>query len=148
MYSTVVKLVTEEAFSEIALKSAYLIREAKLEPYSQLDVVSLSKRVMPVLAIEVRYLESGDLSEWKAYCVNLTQERGGEGVAFTQIIEAGRCIIQALTGFFETTIPTLGTVDGLSADKVLTNIKRRLQGLFTVGVTTVTATGIKQKKVH
>lgn len=141
MYDVLVKLAHENE-PEIAKAAARLIKDAEIPFYSALPVEELAKRVLPDFNLRLRYLETGDLTEWKQYVENLTKERDKQGVNFTNIIKAGDCIKNAILQFFQKETAKVTKIDGISSDIVMRNIERRMQGLTMVGETTALKTGI------
>lgn len=144
MYSTVVKFTLEHE-AEIAQAAALLIKQSKVPYYEDVPLEELSQRVLPAFRMRLRYLETGDLTEWKQYGESLTKEREKQGVNYASIIKAGELIAEAMLQFFKTEIPKLGEIDGVPSSVVLRNVERRMQGLTLVGSSTIIRTGISQK---
>lgn len=144
MYSSVVKLALAHE-QEIGRAAASLIKENKVPYYETVPMEELAQRTLPSFHLRLRYLESGDLTEWKQYAENLTKEREKQGVNYSSIVKAGEYIAEAMLQFFQREIPKLGEVDGIPSATILRNVERRMQGLTLVGNTTVIRTGISPK---
>jgi hypothetical protein len=76
MYETVVRLATVH-LDQIILDIVKLIKNSNIPFYSQLDSAELVKRIGPTIPLRLRYLESGDLTEWREWCDYITSLRAG-----------------------------------------------------------------------
>lgn len=143
MYASAVKLA-EDHIDEILGAAITLIQTAKIQHYGTISRPTLMQGLKPALQMQLRYLENGDITEWKTYCTTVIQERTAQGVDFTNTIKAGQLIVQALTEFFEREIPKAGAINNVSPNEALRSIERRLRGLNMVATSAATSAGLKQ----
>jgi hypothetical protein len=144
MYQTAVELAMQHS-EEICLAAAQLIHERKIAPYNQLPTAELSSRLIASLHMHLRYLQSGDLEEWRTFCRKIVTDRMAQGQEYTSVIQAGQCAIDALEQFFESRILALDKVNGMPAHKLLAALKQRLKGLSTVGTTAIMVVGMSNR---
>lgn len=141
MYDTCVTLAKQHS-PEITIKAARLICDKKTSYFSQLAPETLNEQLGPILQMQLRYLETSDLEEWKNFCIQEVRRWMAEGVEYSSVILVMQCLMTALDQYFKDNLPLLETIDGLPADKVLSSLQRRLMGLNTVAASTIMTTGL------
>jgi hypothetical protein len=143
MYETVAKLASTHEI-EIASEIARIIKTDKIAWFSQLSTEELERGVLIPLRLTLEYLQSTDLAMWRRYCSRITIKQSRNGVDDVSLIKVGDCIIIGILNFLNQESATL-VKEGLSPEKVIQNVQRRLQGLKMVGSAVINSTSISQK---
>ena len=145
MYDKAVNLARQQT-SKITLRAAEIIKAANTKQYKDMELDELAQRFEPALLMQLRYLESGNIEEWKQYCTQVIIERTNQGLDYTNIIKAGQLIVETLGEFFKDNLTQLDTNENTNPEVTLQSIQRRLNGLSMVATSVATATGIKQSE--
>jgi hypothetical protein len=143
MYQTVAKLASTHEL-EIASEIAHTIKTQQIAWFSQLSTEELERGVLIPLRLTLEYLQSTDLAMWRRYCARITVKQSRNGVDDVSLIKVGDCIITAILAFLNQESAAL-VKEGLSPEKVIQNVQRRLQGLKMVGSAVINSTSISQK---
>jgi hypothetical protein len=145
MYDKAVSLARQQT-SKITHKTAEIIKAARIKQYETMDLDELAQRLEPALLMQLRYIESGNIEEWKAYCVQIITERINQGLDYTNVIKVGQLLVEALGEFFKDNLTQLDATENIKPEVTLQSIQRRLNGLSMVAASVATATGIKQSQ--
>jgi hypothetical protein len=143
MYETVAKLASAHEI-EIASEIARVVKTHKIAWFSQLSSEELERGVLMPLRLTLEYLQSTDLAMWRRYCARITVKQSRNGVDDVSLIKVGDCIIIGILHFLNQESAAL-VKEGLSPEKVIQNVQRRLQGLKMVGSAVINSTSISQK---
>ena len=137
MYETALEMANSRV-EEITFAAIKLIKAANLQPESQTPLEVLMPGVTDILRMQLRYLETGDVAEWREYIVEAVTTRMERGADYANSIKAGQCIADALNQFFVRLLTAPDT------SETLKRLQRRIGGLGMVASTTVTAIGLKR----
>jgi hypothetical protein len=128
---------------EIAQRATHNIEAARLVPYNRLPFeILMREEVLPILEIELQYLEAHDLAKLQEYIVNsITKEIRG-GVPYDSLLKIGNYISTELQQFFERILGgNEAHGDIAESSRVLHGLQLRLAGLRMLVTATVTNTG-------
>jgi hypothetical protein len=145
MYEKAVSLARQQT-SKITHKTAEMVKAARVKQYEAMELDELAQRLEPALLMQLRYLESGNIDEWKQYCTQVITERTNQGLDYTMVIKAGQLLVEALGEFFKDNLGQLDTIENTKPEVILQRIQRRLNGLSMVATSVATAIGIQQSQ--
>jgi hypothetical protein len=140
-------LLARQHYHQITLAAASAIKAKALPFYSQFTEAQLAEQLEVSLDRQLRYLETGDLNQWREYCTERVISRGTlDNLHYEHLIEACGLLLQALASFFREQLLPMQVVDEIAAPKLLQSLENRLGGLLAVAIATGTAVGMRPKK--
>ncbi len=144
MYGNLVELANEH-LTEICQTAANIIRTKKISQYQDFAPELLAQHFHTELQMQLRYLETSNLSEWQSFIEKAVLERLIQGLDYTSIVKAEQCLTEALGQFFQG-IP----LEGDEAGKIQVSLQRRLQGIHIVASSVAIRVGLKfrQEKIN
>jgi hypothetical protein len=140
-------LLARQHHQQITLMAANAIKAKALPFYSQFTETQLAEQLESSLDHQLRYLETGDLNQWREYCTERVISRAAlDNLHYEHLIDACGLLLQALASFFREQLLPMEVVDGIAAPKLLQSLENRLGGLLAIAITTGTAVGMRPKK--
>jgi hypothetical protein len=144
MFEAAVKLARAHS-TDICSQAAQAVLRQNLPGYAERQVEDLAAQLVPSLEMQLRYLETNDLEEWRTYLTRVVADRVRKGLDYSNVMQVGKLIIAASRQFFHTQLPPLGAIDGEEAQQVVAKLDRRLDSFDMVATSITIAVGIREK---
>lgn len=135
-------VLIEEHKLEISRLAAEATLALNIPGYTEFTVEALAERVMLTVEMVVRYVHSGDPTEYRDYLIKLTESRLPQGYSAEGLIAAGRNLFDSIIKVIEQELP------GPDNEKTRARYQRRLEGIHGLGQSVVIATRVKQTWNH
>ncbi len=129
---------------ETALRAARQIKAVGIQPYAKLEVEPLAQLITPSIVMDLNYLESGDLTQWRDFHTKLLGPLFKRGPGLDNIVKVGQIISQELASFAQTRLPQSGTIANQPAEKVAKDVQRRITNLTAAALSITTGAALKQ----